>query len=302
MRPSGPWRSCVVLAFLASACSGGGVLDAGAEVQYLDAVAATMEIRADALSRLDDLTAQTYGLPQRVAEVAHEVAVIPRFEAAATAAAAIDPPRAYVERHLVLVAALETSIDTAETIIAVLETGEWPGEPFAREFDAFRPLLDPRDPPFCRAVAQGVFPDDQMGYACPDEIPSGAYGEAVHAAMRRIPLEVFPRIANLGSDPDGIRRRLAAIQPVVESIFREVREDVAAQVPPDGLRAQHAAVLAYLDAMAGIAAEITAAAEAGAPMEELEELFARSAEPGPALRGALADDGCVVVAGVSCAG
>lgn len=284
-------------ALIGAACSsagGEGVELTSEERSYLDEVAAAEEIRAEARREFDQTIGQSYPTSDRVFRLAGEVGFRDANRRALEQAEQIEPPARFREDHESWMDALRDEAALIDDLDAALDGRDFPALVLVsvRARLAIGERLPAWSEPFCRTAARDFHGEREGVCLRGASIPHGEYGRELYGAWLRVRTTIDPRISTgalqLFEDEE-LFRYLGAVQPDVERILAEVRDEVAALEPPGELREDHAAVVAYFEELLDVARRITLAAEDGEG-QRLRALFGESAEPQRRLMASLSGD------------
>lgn len=251
------------------------------ERAYLDDAEAAERIGGDAINEALDVLEQSYSVPSQFVQVMRRARLPAALARGRRAAEELMPPDRFREDHRAWVRVLGAELDAARALSKALRREDVLGAALAMKDAAasFGAGVPGWSEPFCRAMVQQFGGGDEA--VCPrgESIPGGEYGQALHRALLRGPTEIGP----LTGVPRALSDRetfayLAEVQPDVERIFAEMREQVEPLDPPSEREADRELILEYLDEILDVARKITAAAE-DRDTVTLEQMFAASNQP-----------------------
>jgi hypothetical protein len=233
------------------------------EVEYLDAVATGWDEFRRRNQAFGEALERSYSSNERLLLALLDAGAGEAFAAVRAVIVEIDPPQSYVDGHAQLLAYLDETVALDTAIAEAAESGDV----VAFEVANFQLGLAGNRFALEAPASLVAVNQDPADLAEPEDLPGGAYGEALWQELQRFRILALRPQTNTGvfviiSD-DKLAESLAITTPTVIQLTEEAATGIEALTPPAEFEAGHERVLTYLRELVELRQSILRAATAG---------------------------------------
>ena len=253
------------------------------EAEYLAAVTSIDGAMGQVIESISEALSTTWPTRERLLDVLGEAEVSVVFDSAQRQFEQLDPPQVFRSDHERFLEFMGGTSPYLREHDQAVQDGDLVGIFIARAHAIVARQIVALDvsPAFCVALF-GQEEDAPPPPFCDQNksLPGGEYGVAIHGALERYGGEFNPRVGSFPPilTPEELYSALAALNPEIEVVIQETKDEVMGHRPPIEFKGDHDRLIKYLDENLETARAITSAANGQDEAKLRDELFPQSGD------------------------